>query len=388
MGKHEDCKYMERLKEDLNETCDNTANVDFTDGGKCLFDYTNRRKIKMSAESHKNSEEQKKENEKEFEYIRLQLEEFSVSDSSSAKSTVKTNSGLTLTSSTTVRPEVEAFQRFLHIEGGHYGGWKEKDHMFFLNTRKKYSLKKTAEIVHENLPDISLEKVIAHETWYNEYLKLKAAKKTAIEEWKKTQKAVKVVVKENSQPCPQTEPKPQPKRDPNLKEKIEIWKAHCVAAKLERMEQQRKEEMKKKREDEERKRHQEEKRALVNRYREDKLSFELALKTAKETEELEAKREAAVKAATLLKYFRYEDRRFTERQIAKKQPQVKPEPRVKSAVEVKRDPNRLLQPTLGWIYHTRRRSETDTDTNLTTPMDLKHMPRLKKPAWRRGLTSP
>jgi hypothetical protein len=52
--------------------------------------------------------------------------------------------------------EVEAFQRFLDNEGGHYGGWKEKDHLFFIKTRKKYPVRKTAEIVHENFPGISL----------------------------------------------------------------------------------------------------------------------------------------------------------------------------------------------------------------------------------------
>ncbi|KAG8312830.1 hypothetical protein J6590_013168 [Homalodisca vitripennis] len=48
--------------------------------------------------------------------------------------------------------EVEAFQKYLNEHGGHYGGWKVKDHLFFLKMKKKYPLNKTAETVNKHFP--------------------------------------------------------------------------------------------------------------------------------------------------------------------------------------------------------------------------------------------
>lgn len=48
--------------------------------------------------------------------------------------------------------DVEAFQKFLKSNGGHYGGWKEKDHLYFVKARSKYPPNKIAEIVNENFP--------------------------------------------------------------------------------------------------------------------------------------------------------------------------------------------------------------------------------------------
>lgn len=48
--------------------------------------------------------------------------------------------------------DVEAFQKFLKNTGGHYGGWKEKDHLYFVKARSKYPPNKVPEIVNENFP--------------------------------------------------------------------------------------------------------------------------------------------------------------------------------------------------------------------------------------------
>ncbi|XP_046662989.1 coiled-coil domain-containing protein 112-like [Homalodisca vitripennis] len=155
------------------------------------------------------------------------------------------------------------------------------------------------------------------------------------------------------------------------------------------MEEHQEKELRKKREEEEKKKLQEQKRALVDRYRQEKLSEEMAMKTAEETERLQAKQESMQQAATLLKYFRYEDRRFTDRLKARKQlkEREKEEPRVKSCVEVRRDPNRLLQPTLGWLYHTRKCEDSDSSTISAPQLHIQHLRKLGKPAWRKGLTS-
>ncbi|KAG8303528.1 hypothetical protein J6590_007187, partial [Homalodisca vitripennis] len=92
---------------------------------------------------------------------------------------------------------------------------------------------------------------MAHDVWYNEYLRLRIANKRAVEEWKRSQKSFgKVEEKPKPEPIPQTVPI---KRDPRLKEKIEIWKAHALAAKLKRMEEHQEKELRKKREEEEKK---------------------------------------------------------------------------------------------------------------------------------------
>ncbi|XP_046685536.1 coiled-coil domain-containing protein 112-like, partial [Homalodisca vitripennis] len=285
------------------------------DHDKIPLQYTNRRRVeRVSADSSKSNEERKKENEQEFENIRSQIEDYSISKghssqrSNNRKSCSASNSA---SSSGSSHPEVEAFQKYLNEHGGHYGGWKVKDHLFFLKMKKKYPLNKTAETVNEHFPDISIEMVLAHDVWYNEYSRLRIANKRAVEEWKKSQQSFsKVEEKPKPEPISQTVPI---KRDPRLKEKIEIWKAHTLAAKLKRMEEHQEKELRKKREEEEKKKLQEQKRALVDRYRQEKLSEEMAMKTAEETERLQAKQESMQQAATLLKYFRYEDRRFTDR---------------------------------------------------------------------------
>lgn len=43
---------------------------------------------------------------------------------------------------------------------------------------------------------------------------------------------------------------------------------------------------------------------MVNRYREEKLNYEMAMNTAKELEELQVKKECMEKTAKLLKFFR------------------------------------------------------------------------------------
>lgn len=63
--------------------------------------------------------------------------------------------------------DVEAFQKFLKNNGGHYGGWKEKDHLYFVKARSKYPLNKIAEIVNENFPGM-----LTNFTWIYTNLRL------------------------------------------------------------------------------------------------------------------------------------------------------------------------------------------------------------------------
>lgn len=69
--------------------------------------------------------------------------------------------------------------------------------------------------------DIGVEEVLEHDAWYNQYSKLRNANKIAIEEWKKQKPPVREEKKHELNPPPKSA---SVKRDPNIKQKIEIWR--------------------------------------------------------------------------------------------------------------------------------------------------------------------
>lgn len=72
--------------------------------------------------------------------------------------------------------------------------------------------------------DLTVEKIQVHDAWYKEYLRLRAANKRAVEEWKRSHvRVVKNKPKEEDITESRVQSAPV-KRDPNMKQKIEIWK--------------------------------------------------------------------------------------------------------------------------------------------------------------------
>lgn len=67
-----------------------------------------------------------------------------------------------------------------------------------------------------------MDTVFEHDAWYNQYTKLRAAKKRAIEEWRTKQKTS---VNEEQKIEFEVQPKSATiNRDLKIKDKIEIWK--------------------------------------------------------------------------------------------------------------------------------------------------------------------
>ncbi|XP_043673233.1 coiled-coil domain-containing protein 112-like isoform X2 [Vespula pensylvanica] len=69
---------------------------------------------------------------------------------------------------------------------GYTQHWSDEDHLLFLRMRKKYkNVPALVNAIRTKCPDISIEKIINHETWYKLYLDLRERQRLKINEWRK-----------------------------------------------------------------------------------------------------------------------------------------------------------------------------------------------------------
>ncbi|KAL2715081.1 coiled-coil domain-containing protein 112-like isoform X1 [Vespula squamosa] len=81
--------------------------------------------------------------------------------------------------------EIEDFHTLI-VKTGYTQHWKDEDHLLFLRMRKKYkNVPALVNAIRAKCPDISIEKIINHETWYKLYLDLRERQRLKINEWRK-----------------------------------------------------------------------------------------------------------------------------------------------------------------------------------------------------------
>ncbi|XP_047358899.1 coiled-coil domain-containing protein 112-like [Vespa velutina] len=81
--------------------------------------------------------------------------------------------------------EIEDFHALI-VKTGYTQHWSDEDHLFFLKMRKKYkNVPALVNAIKTKCPDMSIEKIINHETWYKLYLELRERQRLKINEWRK-----------------------------------------------------------------------------------------------------------------------------------------------------------------------------------------------------------
>uniref|UniRef100_A0A1B6EEI4 Trichohyalin-plectin-homology domain-containing protein n=1 Tax=Clastoptera arizonana TaxID=38151 RepID=A0A1B6EEI4_9HEMI len=130
------------------------------------------------------------------------------------------------------------------------------------------------------------------------------------------------------------------------------------------------------------------KREIVNNYRKDKLEIEMALSVAQKEQEAQEMRRKAAEAKIMLKQFRIEDRKFTDRLKARRTSlKSEEEVSIKSLVVAERDPERLLKPTKVWLERTKKDNTEGEPKEAPQSMFILRVPHLGKPTWRTGVTT-
>ncbi|TPX71103.1 hypothetical protein SpCBS45565_g01329 [Spizellomyces sp. 'palustris'] len=302
----------------------------------------------------------------------------------------------------TLLPEVIAYQNFLARHGGHYGGWEDVTHNAFVKLRQKHLSNTNAflQACVSKLPGITIEMASAHEDWYESFLRVSEERKMAIARWKQN-KAVSAEKNVQIKAETECEKKERTKGDQHRnramrdrqKETLAWWKSQKQAEK-EEAERIKQEEMQ--RGKEEQKRWREEQRNLRDRVsiyvqkRSETRSLQQRLEEEAERQKKkfssllvaeEAKR-LAQKNAELLQ----QRREAITARVRKEEERTKRLNRLREqvAVEVPRDPSRILRPTEAFQNKVEGPHEDATE-KVKGHFKPVMLPRRHIPDWRRGL---
>uniref|UniRef100_A0A2C9LG35 Coiled-coil domain-containing protein 112 n=1 Tax=Biomphalaria glabrata TaxID=6526 RepID=A0A2C9LG35_BIOGL len=295
-------------------------------------------------------------------------------------------------------PEVAAFDKFVAQSGGHRGGWDEHDHQTFVRYRNMYKGRIVfLDHVKPLLPVRTESEIREHETWYQEYLFLKDNKKYAIRKWrekKEEEREDAVTQVEEELVKAKEEERKRGQQTESAEEKIErckqlnAWRVQKELEKAMKEERTIKQEVEKKKS---RKRKEKNKlieaKKMVEEFRHQKQMEEEMLKMLDEErkqQEMERKKELISKE---ISRFRSRDnQRLAEKQEKEKEKEEKKKEKQRKlealrsqvAVEVPRDPERLLQPTAGW-------KERLKPPNPVANTPVINMPHRAIPSWRQGM---
>ncbi|XP_060527069.1 uncharacterized protein LOC132702460 isoform X2 [Cylas formicarius] len=276
--------------------------------------------------------------------------------------------------------EVNEFFDYVHSNGGHENGWKTEDHLQFLKYRSKFKrAEDIARHLHDLLPDIDVDEIIAHERWYVTYLELLSKKKDAIERWRKSKKTQK---KE-----PAVSDEKQSKRDTwkntnddALRAKIALWKEEREAkVRAENAERRRKIDARCKQEQIERVKRNDIKK-VVREWRESKqLAGENEKNRRAALESLQSKLRSAT-ANRMIKTYQSMDEAHVKKMLQIHASEKQKSIRIRSSCEANRDPDRLMKPTQQWMN--RLRAPRDV---AVCQIPEARMPKLAVPDWRKDL---
>nr|XP_050857636.1 coiled-coil domain-containing protein 112-like isoform X1 [Vespula vulgaris] len=103
--------------------------------------------------------------------------------------------------------EIEDFHTLI-VKTGYTQHWSDEDHLLFLRMRKKYkNVPALVNAIRTKCPDISIEKIINHETWYKLYLDLRERQRLKINEWRKRKELNKMKKLQNVDTTEKEDPK-------------------------------------------------------------------------------------------------------------------------------------------------------------------------------------
>ncbi|KAK7116401.1 coiled-coil domain-containing protein 112-like [Littorina saxatilis] len=294
-------------------------------------------------------------------------------------------------------PEVAAFEKFLQQSGGHRGGWDEYDHGTFLKFRNRYKGRiMFLDHLKGPIPTKTEEEIREHETWYQEYLFLKEQKKDSIKHWREQKEEEKedILTKAQESKTEEEDEEEEANRKKKLQEKIDqekrerfsqlnSWKVQKELEKAMSEEKKMREEMAKVKKHEEEKKRQIEIRAQVEEFRRQREEEESFIQQQNELRKRQDTERRHQESAREIVKFRSRDLSRLQEKLAKeaeKENQQREKERqlerLKSHVEVERDPTRLLQPTAGWKSRLKDKSSSGGGQVL-------QMPHRAVPNWRK-----
>lgn len=295
-------------------------------------------------------------------------------------------------------PEVAQFEKFLEQTGGVRGGWDEYDHQTFLKFRLRHN-GKPIFVQHAliAIPTRTEEEIRDHEDWYKSYLSLNEIKKESIKKWRQKKEeekddVISKVDQELENENAEDEEKQKKKQEVIQAEKRERFKqlnAYRVQKELERAQAEERKlraELEKAKQKEDERKRQIEVKQKVEEFKQQKQEEENIRKLEEELWERVQKEEQKQIAAKELVKFRERDKQTVLQRLAsqkaKEEEQKEKEKRLEKLrgqveVEVSRDPNRLLQPTAGWVSRTKEKGPTGNGPLL-------HIPHRAVPSWRQG----
>eukprot|EP00003_Mantamonas_plastica_P029052 TRINITY_DN6822_c0_g1_i1.p1 TRINITY_DN6822_c0_g1~~TRINITY_DN6822_c0_g1_i1.p1 ORF type:complete len:403 (-),score=140.39 TRINITY_DN6822_c0_g1_i1:174-1382(-) len=155
--------------------------------------------------------------------------------------------------------EISVFDRFVQDNGGHLGGWDEKEHAQFVRLYKKYHYlveKGRDEDFYEQIssmyPYQDQESIIDHCEWWETYSILNDKKKLAIEKWRRAKQEAKESNLEELQDHKEEDEKAKRKKKLREKkerkekqERLKRWKEEKARKELEELEKAAEEERRK-----------------------------------------------------------------------------------------------------------------------------------------------
>ncbi|KAH9524492.1 hypothetical protein Btru_027017 [Bulinus truncatus] len=294
-------------------------------------------------------------------------------------------------------PEIAAFDKFVHESGGHRGGWDEHDHQTFLRYR---NIHKGRIIFLDHLkpllPTRTEIETREHETWYQEYIFLNENKKYAIKKWrekKEDEKEDALMQVQDELEKAKEEEKRQLLEGASIQDKVErckmlnAWRVHKELEKAMKEEKTIKKEIEKKKKQEEDRKKQLETKKKVEEFRQQQQMQEAMINMLEEErKQQEAERRKDIIAKEISRFRKRDLQHLFEKQRKEREKEEKEKEKLKKlealksqvAVEVQRDPERLLQPTAGW-------KERLKDSSPTLNGPVIHMPHRAVPSWRQGL---
>ncbi|XP_057308201.1 coiled-coil domain-containing protein 112-like isoform X2 [Hydractinia symbiolongicarpus] len=291
-------------------------------------------------------------------------------------------------------PEVEEFEKFIKLTGGHQGGWDDIDHQMFLKLRKQ--CKNNSQLLSRaalDIPTQDEEDILQHIQWYEEYCSLRENKREAIVKWKSLKENEKKDLLSKTEKEDEEDIKRKKKEEIILKEreerfkKLQEWKVQKQLEKLQQnseMEEERKEEERIKMLIEERKRFEvklqveeyrlqkKEEEKILKLAHEEKLRKEKFLISGEERERIKERNEKILlnkRQKHLLKEYEKEEK---ERRLEKLKKTV--------AVNVERDPCRLYKQTKGWKH----RMKSDKG-QVVSASGVRLMQHRAIPSWRQEM---
>ncbi|XP_002131007.4 coiled-coil domain-containing protein 112-like [Ciona intestinalis] len=305
------------------------------------------------------------------------------------KVTVRANS------SSTLPPEVDAYEKFVAANGAQ-GGWDDYDHGLFLRIRTKYKGKKGfVNAAVSGIPGRGLREVTKHEEWYKTFEELTEKKKEAISNWKMEKE--KENVKKETESMLRVKEKEEMKKKKEkerMEEQERLKKKEIVESWKQKKEEQRKLEAEEIRQNELRKKRiKENEQRELNEMRE-AAKEQLRLKREEDEREHwrmeleEEERRSAKKEEAQHQIARFQNRdqlnlkwKMREKKM-KEEEQKKREERIGKAranIKVESDRNRLYQPTDAWLQRNRQR---DSKEKMQPGVVLPHK---AVPSWRQGV---